>query len=149
MDTLLKSSRYYRLVLAFFPTMFAMQFGQLSVEKSQALLGGYQVVWSERFGTLLTGWPFVFVTVLLTLLAVASAYATFRMLRVAGLLLGTLWCAALLLGSIQIFSEVHIAPLKVMHLLTLAVIGVILIRGVHRLGSGSQPDKSLERTREG
>jgi len=141
------SNRYHRLVLAFLPAVFAIWFGQVTIEKAQALLGGHQVIWSEKYGVLLSGWSFVVTAGLLTLLAIWSAYETWRSRAIAWALLAILWSAITFMGAIHILGQEHIAPLNVMYLLAFTVMGVSLTIGVRRLAAESRPNKSLERTR--
>ena len=141
--------RNHRLNLALVPVLFAILFGQVTVEKVRALLGGHEVTWSEKYGVLLSGWSFVVVTGALTLLAIWSAYETWRSSALAWVLLAILWFAIAFIGAIHTFGQVHIATLKVMYMIAFVAMGVVLTIAVRRLAAEARPNKSLERTREG
>jgi len=142
------SNRYHRLVLALLPAVFVIWFAQVTTEKVQALLGGHEVIWSEKHLVLLSGWSFVVVAGVLTLLATWSAYAIWRSQAIAWVLLAALWSVPTFMGAIHVLVQDHIAPLDVLYFLAFTAIGVMLAVGARRLAAEARPNKSLERARE-
>jgi hypothetical protein len=131
------SDRYHRLVLAFMPSAFAIWFAQITVEKTQALLSGHEVMWSEKHLVLLSGWSFVAAAGALTVLAIGSAFAIWRSRAVAWVLVAVLWCVPTFGGAIHVLLKEHTAPRDLMYLVAFAVMGVMLTIGVRRLAHNS------------
>jgi hypothetical protein len=132
MDAVVVPGRSRRLSLAIFPGLFANGFGQVTLEKVQALRSGHQVVWSERYGVLLSGWSFVAAAAALTLLALWSAYEIWRLRTTAWVPLATLWTAITFIGAVHLLGQESVDPVRAMYLLGFAVAGVVFATGVRR-----------------
>jgi hypothetical protein len=146
MSSVLMSYRQHRLMLAFLPMAFAVWFAQVTTEKVRALLGGHDVMWSEKHLVLLSGWSFVMAAGALTALAIGSAYAIWRSRPIAWVLLAVLWSAPTFAGAIHLLSQEHTAPLDLMYLLAFAVVGLMLAIAVRRLTKGTRSNAAPEPT---
>jgi hypothetical protein len=126
----------------------ALLFGQISLDQARRLLAGRTVEWSHPPLTLLSGWILPSLMSAFAVVAILTAYATWRMHWSAWVFLTALWALVAAAVAPQVFLDESATPLKLAYFVGLLVVGTLTVVCLRRV-VGLRPNKSLERTREG